>query len=53
MSPHELAAEAAAILATRTGVAKHDIALVLGSGWGGAAELIGEEVASVDRKSVV
>jgi purine-nucleoside phosphorylase len=52
MSPHELAAEAAAILATRTGIAKHDIALVLGSGWGGAAELIGEEVASVPAAEV-
>jgi purine-nucleoside phosphorylase len=52
MSPHELAAEAAGILATRTGVAKHDIALVLGSGWGGAAELIGEEVASVPAAEV-
>jgi len=52
MSPQELAAEAAAILSTRTGVTKHDIALVLGSGWGGAAELIGEEVASVPAAEV-
>lgn len=52
MSPQELATEAAAFFATRTGVAKHDIALVLGSGWGGAAELIGEEVASVPAAEV-
>lgn len=42
-----LAADAAAAIAERTGVARHDIALVLGSGWGGAAELLGEEVASI------
>ena len=48
MTAQALAAEAAAVLADRTGVAHHDIALVLGSGWGGAAELIGEEVASVE-----
>ncbi|PKQ25921.1 MAG: purine-nucleoside phosphorylase [Actinobacteria bacterium HGW-Actinobacteria-4] len=41
------ATEAAQIIADRTGVDHHDIALVLGSGWGAAAALIGEEVASV------
>ncbi|WP_062516625.1 purine-nucleoside phosphorylase [Demequina gelatinilytica] len=51
-SATELAAEAAAILATATGVEKHDIALVLGSGWGGAADLIGEEVARVDATDI-
>jgi len=43
----ELASESAAQLASATGVDRHDIALVLGSGWGGAADLIGKEVASV------
>ena len=33
--------------AERTGVERHDVALVLGSGWGEAAGLIGEEVAAV------
>jgi len=33
------AAEAAAVLAAKTGVDRHDIALILGSGWGGAADL--------------
>lgn len=45
--PFEVAHEAAAVLAERTGVARHDVALVLGSGWGGAAELIGDVVAEV------
>ncbi len=34
----ELAAQAAATIADRTGIERHDIAVVLGSGWGGAAE---------------
>ena len=46
------AAEAAAVLAARTGVAHHDIALILGSGWGGAADLIGEEVASIEASEI-
>ncbi|WP_062069536.1 purine-nucleoside phosphorylase [Demequina sediminicola] len=46
------ASEAAAAIAAATGVEKHDIALVLGSGWGGAAELIGEEVASVPANEI-
>lgn len=37
----ELAVTAAAALAERTGVAAHDIAVVLGSGWRAAAERIG------------
>ena len=52
MSPHELAAQAAHHLATATAVARHDIALVLGSGWSGAADLLGEQVASVDAAQV-
>lgn len=46
------AAEAAAVLAAATGVDHHDIALILGSGWGGAADLIGEEVAAVEASQV-
>jgi purine-nucleoside phosphorylase len=43
----QLARDAAVAIADKTGVARHDIALVLGSGWGGAAELLGEQVAEV------
>ncbi|WP_375141846.1 purine-nucleoside phosphorylase [Zhihengliuella sp.] len=40
--PFDLAAEAAAAISEATGVDSHDVALVLGSGWGGAADLLGE-----------
>ncbi|GAA2177810.1 purine-nucleoside phosphorylase [Arthrobacter parietis] len=40
--PFALARDAADYIARQTSVASHDIALVLGSGWGEAAELIGE-----------
>ena len=40
--PFALATAAAAKIAELTGVPAHDIALVLGSGWGEAANLIGE-----------
>ena len=36
------AAEAAGVLAERTGVARHDVLVVLGSGWRTAAEALGE-----------
>ena len=45
VDPQEVAREAATQIAKKTGVAKHDIALTLGSGWGKAADLIGETVA--------
>ena len=40
--PFEIARQAAVQLAAATGIEKHDIALTLGSGWGKAADLIGE-----------
>ena len=46
------AAEAAESLRAATGVESFDIALVLGSGWGGAADLIGEEVGSVEAAEI-
>ena len=52
MSAHAFAAEAAAALTGRTGIPSHDLALILGSGWGGAAELIGEEVASIEASDI-
>src|SRR5450756_205657 len=45
--PFDVARAAAALLADLTGVVRHDIALVLGSGWGGAADLLGEQVAEI------
>jgi purine-nucleoside phosphorylase len=51
--PFAFAAEAAAQIAERTGVAKHDIALTLGSGWARAADLIGETVASIPATDIV
>lgn len=51
-SPASLAAEAAAAIAELSGVARHDIALTLGSGWGKAAGLLGEVVAEVPADRV-
>src|SRR5690625_829574 len=51
-APFALAQEAAERLAELTGVPRHDIALVLGSGWGGAADLVGETVAEVPAEQV-
>jgi purine-nucleoside phosphorylase len=50
--PFAVAADAAAVIASRSGVERHDIALTLGSGWGKAAELIGETVATIDATDV-
>ncbi|QCB94320.1 purine-nucleoside phosphorylase [Cellulomonas shaoxiangyii] len=50
--PFDVAQQAAAVLAERTGVARHDVALVLGSGWGGAADLLGETVAEIPSHEV-
>ncbi|RNL78591.1 purine-nucleoside phosphorylase [Nocardioides marmorisolisilvae] len=43
----EQAAQAAAVLAEKTGVASHDIALVMGSGWLPAVDALGEAVAEI------
>lgn len=50
--PFEVAALAAADIARLSGVEKHDIALTLGSGWGKAAELIGETIATIPATEV-
>jgi purine-nucleoside phosphorylase len=50
--PFEVARAAAADIARLTGVDHHDIAVTLGSGWGRAAELIGETVAEVPATEV-
>jgi purine-nucleoside phosphorylase len=45
--PTEAAAEAARVLAERTGVERHDIALVMGSGWLPAVDALGEVTAEI------
>lgn len=44
----DLAAVAAGRLAELTGVERHDVALVLGSGWLPAADMLGEPTAEID-----
>ncbi len=41
-APADVAAEAAAVLAAATGMARHDVAVVLGSGWAPAALKLGK-----------
>lgn len=53
VDPFEVATAAAADIARLSGVEHHDIAVTLGSGWGRAAELIGEETASFPATEVV
>ena len=50
--PFAVAREAARVIAERTGVDRHDVALVLGSGWGGAADLLGETIAELPATDV-
>lgn len=50
--PFDVAAAAAEYIAAKTGVPGHDVALVLGSGWGGAAELIGDLVAEIPTAEI-
>jgi len=50
--PHDLAAEAAATLAELTGVERHDVALVLGSGWLPAVDALGEATAELSTEDL-
>ncbi|WP_424447240.1 purine-nucleoside phosphorylase [Microbacterium arborescens] len=50
--PLEVARQAAADIARISGVERHDVALTLGSGWGRAAELIGETTATIPATEV-
>ena len=50
--PFAVAMDAAAQIAEKTGVAHHDIALTLGSGWGAAADLIGETTATIPATEI-
>jgi purine-nucleoside phosphorylase len=45
--PYALARDAAAALRERTGIDSHDVALVLGSGWVPAAEMLGDTAAEL------
>ncbi len=47
-TPYELAGSAAQRLAELTGVERHDVALVLGSGWLPAVDALGEATAEID-----
>jgi purine-nucleoside phosphorylase len=49
IDPFDVAKAAATVIAERTGAATHDVALVLGSGWGQTADLIGPTLATVDN----
>lgn len=51
--PFEVARQAAEQLAEKTGVAQHDIALTLGSGWGKAADLVGETTATIPATEII
>lgn len=50
--PFAAARAAADYIADETGVESHDVALVLGSGWGEAADLIGETTATLSAEEV-
>ena len=50
--PFAVADAAAAVIRERTGVERHDVALVLGSGWGHTADLLGETLTTIDNTGV-
>lgn len=52
VDPLQVAAAAAEVIAARTGTSHHEVALVLGSGWGQAADLIGQTTATIDNTDV-
>jgi purine-nucleoside phosphorylase len=52
VDPFAVAAAAAKVIAARTGIASHDVALVLGSGWGQTGDLIGQTLATIDNADV-
>jgi purine-nucleoside phosphorylase len=52
VDPFEVAAAAAAVVAERSGASRHDVALVLGSGWGQTGDLIGRTVATIENTAV-
>jgi purine-nucleoside phosphorylase len=51
-SPLVLAANAAAVIARKSGIAHHNVALTLGSGWAKATDLLGEVVSDLPAEEV-
>jgi purine-nucleoside phosphorylase len=52
VDPEDMATDAAAGLAARTGVDRHDVAVVLGSGWRPAADALGTPTAEVSMSEL-
>jgi len=52
VDPFAVATAAAEVIERRAGISRHDVALVLGSGWGQTADLIGETIATIDNADV-
>jgi purine-nucleoside phosphorylase len=52
VDPFAVAVAAADVIAERSGSTRHDVALVLGSGWGQTGDLIGRTVATIDNADV-
>ncbi|MCV7364957.1 purine-nucleoside phosphorylase [Mycolicibacterium neworleansense] len=52
MTDPQASSQAAAVIAERTGVDRHDVAVVLGSGWAPAVAELGEAVAAVPMADV-
>src|SRR6187455_2038977 len=52
VDPFEVATAAAEVIAQRSGSPRHDVALVLGSGWGSTGDLIGRTLATIDNSDV-
>lgn len=50
--PFAVAEAAAAVIRERTGADRHDVALVLGSGWGQTGDLIGETLTTIENTEV-
>jgi purine-nucleoside phosphorylase len=50
--PFAVAEAAATVIRERTGLETHDVALVLGSGWGQTGDLIGETLTEIDNTDV-
>ncbi len=53
VDPKAVAAEASDQVAAATGVARHELAFTLGSGWARAADLMGETVAEIPATDVL
>ena len=52
VNPFDVARAAAEVIARVCGTPRHDVALVLGSGWSQTGDLIGETVATIDNADV-